>query len=130
MKPVYQTICTLPGANCVQAATASILELPLQSVPNFMLTHGHPGWFQAWLDWLADRGFEVLQYRADWTPRGYYIAMGPAGAAEGDHAVVMRAGRLAHDPAGPGAAGLASIDYVYALLPLDPARFAQSPGGR
>lgn len=120
MRPVYQTIRSLPGANCVQASTASLLNLPLDAVPNFMLA-GHPQWFHDWMAWLADRGFQVLQHGPGWTPQGLYIAMGPAGSDVADHAVVMRGGKLVHDPEGPSARGLRRVDFVYALLPLDPA---------
>lgn len=35
MKPVYQTIIGMEHGNCMQAAIASLFELPLEDVPNF-----------------------------------------------------------------------------------------------
>ena len=61
MKPVDQTIfsgesITIVG-NCFQACVASLLELPIQSVPHFIQIGIDEGndWFDVFDDWLNDR---------------------------------------------------------------------------
>lgn len=80
MKPVEQTILHPPDGNCFAACVASILELPIEAVPNFR-TEGD-GWWREWQQWLAERNLAFLgwpsdelggdQVRAD-TLRGYSI---------------------------------------------------------
>ena len=43
MKKVYQTIISIENGNCMQAALASLLELPLNKVPHFIETGDKKG---------------------------------------------------------------------------------------
>ena len=96
--PVMQTRLTKAGAaNCLQACLASILELPLDAVPDFV--NGYDGDGHEWLDrcyaWLRERGWECQAFkptlqdaaavpddmhfpwdRVTWWPEGYSIAQG------------------------------------------------------
>jgi len=56
VKPVNQTITTIPGGNCFAACVASLLELPLEDVPNFCAMEPHKEWFQRFVEWLHWRG--------------------------------------------------------------------------
>ncbi len=51
MKPVMQTNNDIPGGNCLQACIASIMELPLESVPNFCWDAGSGNWFRDLCEW-------------------------------------------------------------------------------
>jgi predicted subunit of tRNA(5-methylaminomethyl-2-thiouridylate) methyltransferase len=54
MKPVKQTIFGL-GGNCFAASIASILELPVEEVPNFMAIETADYWTPM-REWLRQRG--------------------------------------------------------------------------
>jgi hypothetical protein len=60
MKPVQQTTFAprVEGAstgNCLAAAIASVLDLPLDAVPNFAAIEGD-AWWENLQRWLSDRG--------------------------------------------------------------------------
>lgn len=55
MKPVNQTIVHKRRGNCMQAAVASIYELPLEKVVNF-IEHGYK-WHDVWLDFHKKLGY-------------------------------------------------------------------------
>lgn len=118
MRPVLQSKLG-PGGDCFRACVASLLGLELLAVPDFML--GLPPWaededsrvawqeaFRASVDaFLAPLGlcyFEVsfqvpigdFHLRP---PSGLWIGVGRVPGSACDHAVVMRGGELAHDPA-------------------------------
>ena len=119
MQPVYQTDFSDSG-NCLQAATASILGLPLDDVPHFAAHPVDPNWLKNWISWIAERGFQVLEGTPAWTIDGYYIAFGKTTGGY-RHAVVMKGGQLAHDPGGENCRGLAGVEQLYLMLPHDPA---------
>uniref|UniRef100_A0A6M3L7U6 Uncharacterized protein n=1 Tax=viral metagenome TaxID=1070528 RepID=A0A6M3L7U6_9ZZZZ len=52
MIPIQQTICNFQTGNCMQACVASIFELPLEKVPNFMMggTDHYGTHLQKWCD--------------------------------------------------------------------------------
>lgn len=141
MIPVDQTSFG-PFGNCLAACVASLLELPVEDVPNFML--GLPSWdpddqeararwsrafFAGVNDWLAPRGlfyFEVgapeglPSYITESTPpAALWIGIGTV-AGGASHAVVMRGGEMVHDPH-PDRAGLLRLDTIGLMVPLDPA---------
>lgn len=125
MHEVTQTILHDPPkiGNCFQAALASVLELPIDDVPHFML---HGDWFLRLQGWLADRGLCYLydvhpQYSEYW---GYHLISGLSERGV-RHTCVGRAGALVFDPH-PSRAGLLpegdEHQLVFSLLvPLDPA---------
>ncbi len=53
MNKVFQS---LGKGNCLQACVASVLERPLDSVPDFDV----PGWFKFLCDWCGDQGIGVV----------------------------------------------------------------------
>lgn len=63
MKPVMQTIFDSENGNCFSACLASILELPLESVPNFHAMYDN-GYMSHVVPWLADRGYSLIVIRA------------------------------------------------------------------
>lgn len=114
-----------PPGNCVQAALASILSLPLEAVPHFVAEHGTK-WEIYFNRWLEARGWEVHRLAGNYRPDGLYLASGisPRGVR---HMVVMRDRDLIHDPH-PSREGLLEIDEVRILAPADPATFSVSDG--
>lgn len=102
--------------DCVRAVTASLLNLPLSSVPHFVLNEPGDAWYDTWEKFMSDRGRPVT-ILTDWTtehppvPSGFYLAAGnaPNGSR---HVVVMFGGKMVHDPH-PSRAGLKTIDVVW-----------------
>jgi hypothetical protein len=56
MIKVYQTIVDKGHGNCMQAAVASLFELPLEAVPDFKAL-GYE-WFQAFYDFIKKQGYD------------------------------------------------------------------------
>jgi len=129
MKPVDQDLFGDGKGNCFAACVASILELPIEEVPNFC-----EGWDQEWftgfLDWLATREFSAVELwvTSDWkpNPRQVCILSGKSPRGDFDHAVVGEwtgeEFRVTHDPH-PSRNGLkGKILQAAYFIPLDPAR--------
>lgn len=140
MIPVDQTIFggdnpdPFKRGNCMQAAFASLLELPLDVVPHFV---AHDDWRRTTDDWLALHGLWYLPVSVEdmrglcWprrvdalllvsgdSPRGpwSHICVGKLALQDGEWQAVV-----VHDPH-PSRAGLLKINYWDFVLPLDPAR--------
>jgi hypothetical protein len=104
---VEQTILDPPDGNCFAACVASILELPIDMVPNYR-SEGD-GWWHEWQEWLKPRNLALLgwpsddlgndQVRAD-TLRGYSICTVryelPSGGL--NHSVVCLNGNMVWNP--------------------------------
>ncbi|WP_232629188.1 hypothetical protein [Methylobacterium sp. Leaf118] len=104
--------------NCMQAAVAGLLGLPMRDVPNFVERpdgKAHLGL----INFAQSHGFDLVRDDGAKSFDGLYLACGPTDRGI-HHMVVMRDGALYHDPH-PSRSGLLSIDFVYTLLPLDPA---------
>lgn len=121
MTPLIQTIldtgdASAPG-NCLQTAVASLLDLPLEEVPHFVLNEamGGPAWFDGLLAFAKESGLRVepLWDKNPAEPDEHYLAFGHT--VRGTyHAVVHLNGQLAHDPH-PSGAGLLAEGARYAL---------------
>lgn len=113
MIPVHQTILSEGDGNCVAACVASILELDIETVPNFIMDERQPFSWDVWLNrWVAARGVT-----AHWTrrrPRWLSIGLGESWRGT-DHAVVMRNGKTIHDPNPTVRPGLRSVDEYIVL---------------
>ena len=99
MKPVEQTILTVPGGNCFAASVASILELPLDALP-VIEQHEDGQWFYQWLDWLGPLNltFVLIASSPSWTPLGYAILSAQSPRDLCLHCVVCFNGKIAWDP--------------------------------
>ena len=62
MIPVMQTEFGIFEGNCWSACIASILELPIEAVPNFcsMSKHGDNFWLKRTFQWLSERKIGML----------------------------------------------------------------------
>ncbi len=121
MKPVFQTIFTVPGGNCMAACVASILELSLDDVPN---PQGEDGqWYLDWQAFLKPRNLSILCFPTggEWTPQGYSILCGRSPRGDWNHAVVCYNGIVAHDPHPDGTSVVSQVDWTVFTV-LDPAK--------
>lgn len=120
MTPADQTN-DLELGNCLQACVATILDLPMQEVPDFIRAHG-PRWFMALRTWLRPRGkhavyvstlnsliSHVYPHELPWIG----IGDGPRGVR---HAVVCLHKEIVHDPH-PSREGLAEIEDALIIVP-------------
>jgi len=142
MKPVMQTICNFQTGNCVQACVASIFELPLDQVPNFMM--GGPDHFRAHLNWwcykigivaldicFGDADAEALIFDS------WVIAVGKTPRLEewdgldpeyrekykdARHAVVWHNGKIAHDPYPNGKGLIGKPELFTVFIIKDPSK--------
>lgn len=96
----------------MQAATASMLELPLDRVPNFILMSDPD---ERMRDFFAAHGVYLSKCNRDAQPPGLYLATGQSAQGH-EHIVIMHLGRIVHDP-NPHSKGMVSIDGV--LWPMD-----------
>lgn len=100
--------------NCLQAAIASALDLPLDQVPHFA---EHPHWQREMANWALGHGYTVLYSpTVDGIPLG--VAYGPSPRAP-SHAVVVRDGVIVWDPH-PPRAGILSVTGVFEFWREDP----------
>ena len=60
MKKVFQTIIDRGNGNCMQAAIASLFELPLEKVPHFISLG--KDWWQTYCDFLQEQGYAFEDY--------------------------------------------------------------------
>jgi hypothetical protein len=122
MIPVTQTEVGDRG-NCLSACVASLLEIPIECVPNFTSEpHEPPGMQPIRLnEWLSDLGLRAVycmtstMHHDHATPDGFYIITGfsPRGRP---HVVIGHGKQIAHDPH-PSRAGLVSIDGLILICP-------------
>lgn len=61
MIPVHQTVFGNGKGNCFAAVIASILELPLEEVPNFCGDYGD-AWWEKTQEWLVLRGLYGIEF--------------------------------------------------------------------
>lgn len=121
MTPQRQTLFGAPRGDCFRAALASLLDLPLASVPNFVEA---AYWWQELEAWLGARGYDPMRLPwppptgVTWQPGGYYLASGESPRDHAlRHAVVYLDGRLAHDPHPDGTGLAGEPDAVILLIP-------------
>jgi hypothetical protein len=115
MIPVTQTKLHDPAngvrGNCLAAAIASVLEIPIDEVPAFEEHYDLPDdeWFDLLYDFLDGRQLEALY--TDRPPKGYAIAHG-VGSTGIRHSVVVLDGEFVHDPH-PRGTFLKTVDYYW-----------------
>lgn len=106
MKPVDQTSFGWTG-NCFSACIASILELPIEAVPQMMTlegindTDGCSGWWERFCKWCDANNVDVkyIGDRLAEAPAGYCIKTGRSPRnPDRFHAVVALDGVVVHDP--------------------------------
>lgn len=110
MTPVTQTRLHIEShsgeviqkGNCFQAAVASIMDLSIDEVPNF-IEYSDDEWFEKFIGFLDERGYEYAWRYADdgQENKGYSIGSGISPRARKDrritHAVICLDGEMVFD---------------------------------
>ena len=97
--------------NCMQCAAAYMLGLPLAAVPDF--EKAGPDAWESFEAFFAALGFTTEMLPPNLELLGDYLASGESERGT-SHMVVMRDGKLLHDPH-PSNAGLAAIQVVWVI---------------
>lgn len=130
MKPVDQTLFGTPLGNWLMACVASILEVPLESLPDLndeivarggeeaKTESGDAVWWNVLQETLRRHGKIAIYYPNSPAilPPGYHIASG-VGGRDLRHACVSLDGTIVHDPH-PDKTGLPSVERFYLIVPL------------
>lgn len=139
MKPVMQTTFfdpklsiddTKQRGNCWTACIASMLELDIEEVPNFVQigSEGGENYFDHTLRFLKEHGYQLInisQPDAVALKDVYYIQSGisPRGPdVNGEnvyHAVIYQNGKLAHDPH-PDNTGILTEEWACLIEKIEP----------
>lgn len=126
MKPVDQTLFGDGKGNCFAACVASVLEVPLERLPNFCVEYCDP-WFARFESWCTAHGVALLSFnfvgaQENVQPFLAWAKVVPLACIVGGdnhdgvkHAVVYHRGELVHDP-NPNRRGLVSIDDAVFLV--------------
>lgn len=98
MIPVDQTKFGNPEGNCFNACLASILEIPLESIPDIMRDAWNDSWFTDYCKWMEQFNLTLAMLTfGSWLPPGYSILSGEAERGL-EHSVVAFSGKMVHDP--------------------------------
>lgn len=105
MKPIYQTIVDIKSGDCIRACVASILELPIDAVPNFIRFstswHNVLKYFLLSLgyDWYGT-GFPHSHKIKEYTIKGFVIgSVASKTFKDTTHSIVVNSkGLCVHDP--------------------------------
>jgi hypothetical protein len=62
MTPVYQTIIDPISGNCMQAAYATLFDLPIEDVPNFVAPEHYQRWGFVLRDFLERLGYKEITH--------------------------------------------------------------------
>jgi hypothetical protein len=125
---VDQTIVGVKG-NCYSACLASLFEIPIEEAPyGFETYKGTDDTFwEPIYQWVADKGYGIFHctVTSDFdisSCPGYVIGVGKIeDESTMHHAVIYYNGILHHDPS-PMKRGIAKLEQVDLLYPLDPSR--------
>lgn len=136
MVPVHQTIFGNKRGNCLQACVASILELDLDEVPNFVEAQNGE-WWKALNDFLLGYGIQPVILDANpksleddvipWKPKGLHILSGKSPRGDFLHATVYQAEKMIHDPHPDRTGVMSEVDWIL-FIPLDPAKNGKLEG--
>lgn len=114
MKPVYQTKFGNKEGNCFAACLASLLEIELDTVPDFYKLY-RSAWYIEFQNWLQQ--FDLTAVTFDELPTGWplnlYYLVGGESERGILHSCVARSGEIVHDPY-PNGTGLKVVsDYTF-----------------
>lgn len=143
MIPIFQTIIDVAEGNCFPACLASLLELPLDSIPHFLKEYGRTNMMKEARKWLSEKyGLTILTIEAQRGAIPIYAYVRPLHAEAlcmvsgyshtfeqpASHVVVGRIindifdYELVHDPNPSGKGINGDPLYFYFLMPIDPVR--------
>lgn len=107
--------------NCWQTAVASVLELPMEEVPDFVNDYDNGGkhWWLTTIEFLDERGYTLEPVIEHLYDDSYYFVIGPSPRnAEMSHVVVYQNGKMVHDPH-PDGTGVLEEKHFDALRKKD-----------
>ncbi|MCJ1709259.1 hypothetical protein [Microbacterium sp. VKM Ac-2923] len=119
MIPHTQTIFVndprgIPG-DCMRTAVASLMDLPTEAVPHFVLFDAPGAWFQVFTLWLRGRGLTIRPMRGEDVDQPCLaIGMSPRDV---EHVVVWGPNGMIHDPH-PSRDGIEPRQF-WALVPTN-----------
>ena len=94
MIPVDQEVGN-PTSNCFDACLASVLEMPMANIPEYV---DDAVWLEDYNRWLKPLNLQIMALSfKPIVPQGYAILVGH-GNRHLDHAVVTLNGEMVHDP--------------------------------
>ncbi|MFE9127086.1 hypothetical protein ACFYOF_16975 [Streptomyces sp. NPDC007148] len=125
MLPVTQTILHSDPSgrlgNCLQAAVASLLELPIEDVPHFVQ---HDDWLERLAAFCLEHGYQAVICDPDaYVAYGMAWGRSPRGVR---HAVVWADGGMAWDPH-PSREGLEQVTELIAFEPIHARPMSPAP---
>ena len=137
MKKIYQTKFRGADApigergNCWQAAVASVLELPLEDVPNIQVYDDELHWFDSFREWLKQYGLGAIGVSTggNITIQGYHLIECKSTTLKngGLHVVVGLNQEVVHDPNPNATTQGEVVDYIV-FTALNPASLATVKG--
>lgn len=124
MKPIMQTKFGVDEGNCFSACLASILEIPIEQIPNFCVEYPSD-WLNKTNEWLAGLGLVLVDFTVEGLPDydTYWIASGLSPRLTCDHSVVYHASAMVHDPHPSGDGLKGKPKYGSIILLRDPAQW-------
>lgn len=114
---------TLQRGNCLTAVVASLLELPIEAVPNFVQidVSGGPDYWTHLNGYLYWMGWEIQYIRPKNPPSGFYTVSGVSTQATESHVIyhicIYKDGKIVHDP-NPHGNGLLTEESGWMLIPV------------
>lgn len=86
--------------NCFAACIASLVEVPLNYVPNIEELFECYPWFDVLCAWLEEQGFEFISSTKDECEKTdrYYMVSGKSPRGNFNHIVIYQYGKMIHDP--------------------------------
>lgn len=127
MIPVTQTKLHDPprqNGNCLAAALASILELPIEAIPEFE-DMKKSEWWDELKSWLKIRGMYIINFDGENIQflldnfDMYFIVSGTSPRGDCNHSVIYKGNKMVHDPH-PSGNGVTEIKEVDVIVPVDP----------
>lgn len=113
MTKVYQTVIDKGNGNCMQAAVASLFDMKLEEVPNF-IEYEEYKWYDVWVKFWDEKGYSIATYgvkgdlrgarkiaKRDGGVNGYFFASVNSLTYPGEctHAVIVDINlNVVHDP--------------------------------
>ena len=118
MKPIMQTKLHDPPkeiGNCMEACFASLLEIGLSEVPEFIDKNG---WYEEVLKWLHNRGYHMVCWDGIIHCSDFCIAVGDSPRGDFQHCVIYKNNEMVHDPH-PSGYGLKKINQIWVIQKLE-----------
>lgn len=91
-KGVLQTKFGIPDGNCFSACVATLMELPIEEVPEYQCDYSNVRWWEMWVEWFRERN--IIPEVNEECPEGWAIG----NLKNPCHSVIVRDGRIVWNP--------------------------------